>query len=45
MREHLEVINHRDALDKVHASKDYQDFINLVAKEVEDSLDLNLSVI
>ena len=34
-----------DALDKAHAHKDYQDFINLVAKEVEDSLDLYLIVV
>lgn len=33
-----------DALDKAHTQKDYTDFIALVAKEVEDSLDLYLSV-
>ena len=34
-----------DALDQAHTQKDYQDFIELVAKEVEDSLDLYLSVV
>ena len=34
-----------DALDQAHTKKDYRDFIQLVAKEVEDSLDLYLSVV
>jgi len=34
-----------EALDKAHTKGDYEDFIALVAKEVEDSLDLYLSVI
>lgn len=33
-----------DALDKAHTQNDYTDFIALVAIEVEDSLDLYLSV-
>ena len=74
LREHLEVLNHHeaigyveeivhkegflpviikvanrleyyDALDKAHTTKDYNDFIQLVATEVvEDSLNLYLSV-
>ncbi len=34
-----------NALNKVHTTKDYADFIELVAKEVEASLDLYLSAI
>ena len=34
-----------EALDKAHTTKNYDDFIRLVAIEVEDSLDLYLSVI
>lgn len=44
----IKVVNrlaYYDALDKAHTQKDYQDFIKLVAKEVEDSLDLYLSVV
>ena len=38
-------LEYYDALDKAHTTKDYNDFIQLVATEVEDSLDLYLSVI
>ncbi len=38
-------LEYYDALDKAHTSKDYHDFIQLVAAEVEDSLNLYLSVI
>ena len=34
-----------DALDKAHTQKEYNDFIKLVAGEVEDSLNLYLSTI
>ncbi|WP_078409115.1 Fic family protein [Priestia abyssalis] len=34
-----------EALDKAHTTKNYDDFIRLVAIEIEDSLDLYLSVI
>ncbi|WP_332650415.1 Fic family protein [Lysinibacillus sp. 54212] len=34
-----------NALDKAHTTEDYQDFIELVASEVESSLDLYLSAI
>ncbi|MCM3571311.1 Fic family protein [Neobacillus mesonae] len=34
-----------EALDKSHTTKDYRDFIQLIAKEVDDSLNLYLSVI
>ena len=34
-----------NALDKANASENYEDFIELVAKEVEASLDLYLSAI
>lgn len=34
-----------EALDKAHTTEDYDDFIQLVAKEVEDSLDLYISVL
>ncbi|AWE06023.1 cell filamentation protein Fic [Lysinibacillus sp. 2017] len=34
-----------NALDKAHTTKDYDDFVELVAKEVEASLDLYLSAI
>lgn len=34
-----------EALDKSHTTKDYRDFIQLIAKEVEDSLNLYLSAI
>jgi Fic family protein len=37
-------LEYYDALDKAHTSKDYHDFIQLVAKEVGDSLNLYLSV-
>ena len=37
-------LEYYDALDKAHTSKDYNDFIQLVATEVEDSLNLYLSV-
>lgn len=33
------------ALDKAHTTEDYEDFIELVAKEVEASLDLYLSTV
>ncbi|MCM3653379.1 Fic family protein [Metabacillus litoralis] len=38
-------LEYYEALDKAHTSKDYSDFIQLVADEVEDSLELYLSVI
>jgi Fic family protein len=38
-------LNYYEALDKAHTQKDYDDFIQLVAKEVEDSIDLYLSAI
>jgi Fic family protein len=38
-------LEYYEALDKAHTQKDYDDFIRLVAREVEDSLDLYLSVI
>jgi Fic family protein len=38
-------LEYYEALDKAHTSKDYTDFIQLVAAEVGDSLDLYLSVI
>ncbi|MBA9028829.1 Fic family protein [Peribacillus huizhouensis] len=34
-----------EALDKSHTTKDYHDFIQLIVKEVEDSLNLYLSAI
>lgn len=34
-----------EALDKAHTQKEYDDFIQLVAKEVEDSLNLYLSTV
>lgn len=34
-----------NALDKAHTTKDYNDFIEHVAKEVEASLNLYLSII
>nr|WP_245947568.1 Fic family protein [Bacillus taeanensis] len=34
-----------ESLDKAHTQKDYDDFIKLVAMEVEDSLDLYLSTL
>lgn len=34
-----------EALDKSHTTKDYRNFIQLIAKEVEDSLNLYLSAI
>ena len=37
-------LEYYDALDKAHRTKDYNDFIQLVATEVEDSLNLYLSV-
>lgn len=36
-------LDYYNALDKAHTQNDYIDFIQLVAKEVEDSLDLYLS--
>ncbi|MEN1970375.1 Fic family protein [Lentibacillus sp. N15] len=38
-------LNYYEALDKAHTQKDYDDFIRLVAMEVEDSLDLYLHAI
>ncbi len=38
-------LGYYEALDKANTQKDYVDFIHLVSKEVEDSLDLYLSVI
>lgn len=37
-------LSYYNALDKAHTTEDYEDFIELVAKEVEASLDLYLSV-
>jgi Fic family protein len=37
-------LGYYEALDKSHTTKDYRDFIQLIAKEVEDSLNLYLSV-
>ena len=37
-------LEYYDALDKAHTTKDYNDFIQLVATEMEDSLNLYLSV-
>ena len=37
-------LEYYDELDKAHTTKDYNDFIQLVATEVEDSLNLYLSV-
>ena len=34
-----------NALDKAHTTKDYADFVELVGKEVEASLDLYLSAV
>ena len=34
-----------NALDKAHTTEDYKDFVELVAKEVEGSLDLYLSAL
>ena len=36
-------LEYYNALDKAHTQNDYNDFIQLVAKEVEESLDLYLS--
>ena len=38
-------LEYYDALDKAHTAMDYNDFIQLVATEVEDSLNLYLSAI
>ncbi|MED3656284.1 Fic family protein [Heyndrickxia sporothermodurans] len=38
-------LKYYEALDKAHTQKDYDDFIQLVANEAEDSLDLYLSTI
>lgn len=38
-------IAYYEALDKAHTKKEYDDFIKLVADEVEDSLNLYLSII
>lgn len=38
-------LNYYEALDKAHTQKDYDDFIQLVAKEAEESLDLYLSTV
>ncbi|SHG38001.1 Fic family protein [Ornithinibacillus halophilus] len=38
-------LDYYEALDKAHTQEDYDDFIQLVAKEVEDSLDLYLRAI
>nr|WP_246484028.1 hypothetical protein [Heyndrickxia vini] len=38
-------LKYYEALDKAHTQKDYDDFIQLVANEAEDSLDLYLSAI
>ena len=37
-------LEYYEALDKAHTSKKYSDFIQLVATELEDSLNLYLSV-
>ncbi|MFD2762419.1 Fic family protein [Lentibacillus juripiscarius] len=38
-------LDYYEALDKAHTQKDYDDFIQLVAKEAEDSLDLYLKAV
>ncbi|GAA0437445.1 Fic family protein [Lentibacillus halophilus] len=38
-------LNYYEALDKAHTQKDYDDFIQLVTKEAESSLDLYLNAI
>src|SRR5699024_2554993 len=38
-------LDYYEALDKAHTTEDYSDFVALVKKEVEDSLDLYLSAI
>jgi len=38
-------LSYYDALDKAHMTEDYSNFITLVEKEIEDSLDLYLSTI
>lgn len=38
-------LNYYEALDKAHTQKEYDDFIQLVAKEAEESLDLYLSAV
>lgn len=38
-------LNYYEALDKAHMTEDFSDFIALVEREVDDSLDLYLSVI
>ncbi|WP_147533283.1 Fic family protein [Bacillus marasmi] len=38
-------LEYYEALDKAHITEDYHDFISLVKREVEDSLDLYLSAI
>ena len=38
-------LTYYEALDKAHTVKNYDDFIQLIAKEAEDSLDLYLSVV
>ncbi|MDQ0154653.1 Fic family protein [Robertmurraya andreesenii] len=38
-------LNYYEALDKAHTQKDYDDSIQLVAKEAEESLDLYLSAV
>ncbi|WP_343032897.1 hypothetical protein [Virgibacillus doumboii] len=38
-------LEYYEALDKAHIEEDCDDFIRLVAKETEDSLDLYLSTI
>lgn len=38
-------LSYYDALDKAHMTEDYSNFIALVEREVEDSLDLYLSAI
>ncbi|WP_249870831.1 Fic family protein [Oceanobacillus saliphilus] len=38
-------LNYYTALDKAHTKQDYDDFIQLVSKEVEDSIDLYISAL
>lgn len=38
-------LQYYEALDKAHTEEDYNDFVKLVTKELEDSLDLYISVL
>ncbi|WP_332694496.1 hypothetical protein [Halalkalibacter lacteus] len=38
-------LTYYEALDKAHTTEDYRNFISLVGREVEDSLDMYLKAI